>query len=359
MKDYKNYRIKEVYITRQEFKQIVNRVKRLYIYKKEEPDFSKFIGARIYVYDTKKWMHIVGRLDETNKIIHYIASRETDEEKILSNENMKGKALKVAGQVLGKIDYDKTYLERNPKHAIYSSKAYTYFDADPDYNGKRTEHCYGYDVNKMYLSILSSTIPDTKNPLGEGKVEPGEIGFIQSGSFTKNKKGEYREHLTIVGEGKFALFRFKEIDSPFKNFAQKTIKKIEKAKEEKNKLEETRLKNTVVFMIGQIQNKNPFVRASIVEKANQLILNAKDNNTIYINTDSIVSVVPRDDLEIDNCKVGAFKLEHEDKTFWYKDFNYIWYDTEKEKESIRGKIKGVIETSIEDYFHSDLIDEEE
>ena len=127
-------------------------------------------------------------------------------------------------------------------------------------------------------------------------------------------------------------------------------------------MEETRLKNTVVFMIGQIQNKNPFVRASIVENANKLILNAKDNNTIYINTDSIVSLVPRDDLEIDNCKVGAFKIEHEDKPFWYKDFNYIWHDTENKKESIRGKIKGEIKASIEDYFPSDLMiceDEEE
>ena len=112
-------------------------------------------------------------------------------------------------------------------------------------------------------------------------------------------------------------------------------------------------------MIGQIQNKNPFVRASIVEKANKLILNAKDNNTIYINTDSIVSLVPRYDLEVDDYKVGAFKLEHEDKPFWYKDFNYIWYDTEKNKESIRGKIKGVIKASIEDYFPSDLISEDE
>ena len=359
MKDYKNYRIKEVYITRKEFKALASRVKRLYLYKKEEPDFSKFIGARIYIYDTKKWMHIVGRLDDTNKIIHYISSRETDEENVLSNEDTKAKALKVAGQILGKIDYDKTYLQRNPEHAIYSSKAYTFFDADPDYNGKTIDHCYGYDVNKMYLSILSDTIPDTRNPLGEGIVGPGEIGFIQSGTFTKNKRGEYREHLKLVKEGKFALFRFKDIESPFKSFAQSTIKKIEKAKQDKNKFEETRLKNTVVFMIGQIQNKNPFVRASIVEKANKLILNAKDNNTIYINTDSIVSLVPRYDLEIDSCKVGAFKLEHEDKPFWYKDFNYIWYDTEKKKESIRGKIKGEIKASIEDYFPSDLIDEEE
>ena len=48
-----------------------------------------------------------------------------------------------------------------------------------------------------------------------------------------------------------------------------------------------------------------------------------DENTIYCNTDSIVSLVPRDDLEIGD-DIGQFKEEDKGKMFAYKGFEYQW-----------------------------------
>ena len=56
-----------------------------------------------------------------------------------------------------------------------------------------------------------------------------------------------------------------------------------------------------------------------------------DSNTIYCNTDSLVSIVPRKDI-ITGQGIGQFKIEKKGK-FIFKGFNYQW---KGEPPSMRG-----------------------
>ena len=94
----------------------------------------------------------------------------------------------------------------------------------------------------------------------------------------------------------------------------KLNEKVKKAKSKEEKLE---LKSVYRFAIGDLQNINPFWRATIVKRCNQLVEKYKDNWTIYCNTDSIVSAVRRPDIE--NDPQFKWKLKREGETFkWQK-----------------------------------------
>ena len=88
------------------------------------------------------------------------------------------------------------------------------------------------------------------------------------------------------------------------------------------------------FCVGFLQHRDPYTRAQIVGLANDRILSLIDENTIYCNTDSIVSLTERPDLEIGN-DIGQWKVEHRDK-FAFVGYNYQWGTG---LPSIRGKPK--------------------
>ena len=83
--------------------------------------------------------------------------------------------------------------------------------------------------------------------------------------------------------------------------------------------------------MGNLQNHNPFYRATVVSRANNLIKSLIDENTIYSNTDSIVSLVERHDLPLSK-DIGGWKVENKGE-FAFIGFNYQW---NKEKPHYRG-----------------------
>ena len=83
-----------------------------------------------------------------------------------------------------------------------------------------------------------------------------------------------------------------------------------------------------------MQNRNPYIRANIIGLCNDKIKSLIDKNTLYANTDSIVSLIERPELELGD-NIGQWKVEHRGK-FAYIDYSYQWNET---CPSIRGKPK--------------------
>lgn len=194
--------------------------------------------------------------------------------------------------------------------AIEPTKQLMYFNKE--LNNSRYEDCYGYDRNSAFTWAMMQPIPNTdKEPDLLRKTKSGEIGFNLDGSVCFEK-------------GHFCNFIFEAQESPFINFAKKWYLKKRDAKTEADK---EKAKETLNFCIGYMHRTNPFIRNCIVARSNNYILSLIDENTLYCNTDSIVSRRRRRDLELDLGKeLGQWKIEHRGD-FAYKDFTYQWNDT--------------------------------
>ena len=203
----------------------------------------------------------------------------------------------------------------NFKKFLFSAKPILW--KNDKYEGEWIE-AYSYDINSSYSFAMLKEMPDTTVPPHEGKVKKGEVGFKE------DSKGNF----VPVFEGKYSFWIFPLIPSPFTNFVKVWYDKKNSAKSPEDR---EKAKETMNFYVGYLQKKNPFVRAMILYHANSYIASFMDSNTIYCNTDSLVSIVPRKDIIIGKG-LGQFKLEKKGK-FIFKGFNYQW---EGEPPSIRG-----------------------
>lgn len=187
---------------------------------------------------------------------------------------------------------------------------------------QRVDGCYSYDVNSAYGKAMTYDMPDTREMIEEiREVRYGEIGFINIERETFD--GFYQAEgqalqMVLAGEGR-ADYIFPMMESPFVDFAERWYERKVCAT---NRAEKTIAKEMMNYAVGYLQRKNPFLRAAVVEYANRLIYSVFDKDTIYCNTDSIVSMRKRDDLPIGN-EMGQFKNDHSG-SFALKDFNYQW-----------------------------------
>lgn len=184
-----------------------------------------------------------------------------------------------------------------------------------EYEGKRVK-AICYDMNSAYGYGMLQPMPDTSKPPRRGIIKPGEIGFNEV---------SYNGDIEIQSlEPFFSGYSeniFKIIPSPLDKFVNKwyNVKK-----EAIDKVTKTKAKNMLVYSVGMLQRHNPFLRAAIIGQCNNYIKSLFDENTIYANTDSIVSLEPRPDLPIGE-DIGQFKIEH-DGDFAYIGFNHQWND---------------------------------
>ena len=113
---------------------------------------------------------------------------------------------------------------------------------------------------------------------------------------------------------------FPKIKSPFIHFVDYYyfLKSTAKNKEERQKYKEI-----LNYSVGFIRRKNPFIHSAILSYARTRMIKLIDKNTIYCNTDSIISAVKRNDLEI-GTNVGQFKIERENKEFAINNSGYQW-----------------------------------
>ena len=200
---------------------------------------------------------------------------------------------------------------------------------NPKYSGQRFDNCVCYDRNSAYSSAMLEPIPDTKViPRRNDYVKKGEIGF-------REMAVGYDEGIhfyAVFEEGLLAEYIFPAIESPFQKFVEFFYNKRAKA----TGIEADKVKQMLNYAVGYIRRKNPFIHSCILSRARYYIENLIDENTLYSNTDSIISKVPRPDIEKMVGKgLGQFKVEHKGN-FAYNGSGYQW---NFESPSIRGRSK--------------------
>lgn len=172
--------------------------------------------------------------------------------------------------------------------------------SNPKYEGTRND-AIGYDLNSSYSYAMLKDMPDTSVPYHAGFIKEGEIGFSDTeGTLQPKFKG-------------FSLWIFPLMKSPFTRFVNHWYEQKKKG----NK----KAKGILNFSVGYLQKVNPFLRATIIYYANQEIAKLIDEDTLYCNTDSIVSMKEKN-LTIGK-EIGNFKIEHKGK-FAYVGMNYQW-----------------------------------
>lgn len=192
---------------------------------------------------------------------------------------------------------------------LLTARPLLYFN--PKYDRTRNE-AIGYDLNSSYPYAMLNDMPDTSVPYRTGTVKEGEMGFREDG------EGNF----VPVFAGHFAIWIFPMMKSPFTRFVKTWYDRKFNAKSDQERL---KAKGVLNYCIGYLQRTNPFLRAAIIYYANKKIADLIDENTLYCNTDSIVSLKP---LNLDlGPKIGQFKVEHKGK-FAYNGYNYQW-DFEK------------------------------
>ena len=311
--------IKKVYLDTERMNQLlkmVGDVPESVRWEKHQKD--TFVSSQIYVWEEAGCVNVVGRFLLETKIRHYkhmLDDRKVDEN--LSEPVDIIRAFK--SKYLKKMD---NLVERNEDWKQYSVAAIQYHDKK--HEGQLLPDCYCYDLNSAYAVFALESMPDTTRPLGYGMVEEGQIGFRDTGRTILHidkytGKQEVRCAMTVCEPGEYAKFRFPLIDSPFAKYFENQWKKKSKPKNDTMK---RNAKNSIVIAVGAMQNINPFYRITIVDRANKFIKKWSDENTVFCNTDSIVSLVKRDDLTIGDG-LGEFKVEaHGD--FTYMGANYEW-----------------------------------
>lgn len=282
-----------------------------------KPDLSQTIYTKVYIWQESGCFNILGRYIEFPKIMHY--KHMMDDREVIDEVSV--------GDIIKGFrahNYVHDIVKEKPEYKDLSVRPYTY--QNKEYNNQWIDDCYCYDLNSAYGHFLKQDLPDTERPLGKGIVGPGEIGFLDSGNIIthtnkQTKQVSLRKDMMIVEEGEYAEYRFPLIPSRYIKYADNRYNEKFNAK---NKQEKANAKKKIIVTVGGLQNINPFIRITIVNRANNYILSLKDKNTIYCNTDSIVSKVRREDLEI-GTGLGQFKLEHHGR-FKYNGMNYEWED---------------------------------
>ena len=273
-----------------------------------------------YAYYTDSLVNFKITFKKGNKVCTY-KCRKDGERKLQSI--IGGDAFRICKQYVGKND--KFDLRNNP-HIDLWEKILCWSDKDdkfligakailysnPKYEGQRVR-AYSYDLNSSYSNGMLQDMPDTSvNPRIRDKIKnKNELGF-----YIENKELICTEEI-----GKFCDFIFPKVESPFKKFVEVWYKRKKEA--QSGTKEKQKAKDVLNFSVGYYQKVNPFIRARIISYANKLISDLMDENTILCNTDSIVSLVPRKDLNIGE-NIGQFKEENKGTLFAYKGYEYQW-----------------------------------
>lgn len=232
-----------------------------------------------------------------------------------------GEAYKILKQYVRNLpdlredEYYKDFLEENQDISKIGTIA-AVASYNPKYDNMRIENCFGYDLNSAWPYFMKSDMPDTSvKPRIYEKVGDNEIGFVA------DDNSQWR----LCRKGEWAMFIFPLIESPFKRFVDVWYAKKKNAK---NKAEKNKAKGILNFSIGYLQKVNPFIRATIICRANEYINSLIYENgklrddVLYWNTDSIVCTHELPDLKIGE-ELGEWKLQYSG-SFALKKSVYQW-----------------------------------
>lgn len=191
------------------------------------------------------------------------------------------------------------------------------------------EKAYCYDLNSAYLSVLKDgKYPDVdKGDLGFGMVEAEQIGFVCINGF--DDKGREQKIITeIKYEGEWAEHRFvMSYSQPLYDWVHRTYDRLCQYKKEGKKYEAGIEKLAIVKSIGVLRNHNVWFHSYIVRKISRFMRENLDEYSILWNTDSIISLTKREDLQI-GSGLGEFKLEFDGCPMRHIGVNYAWRDSD-------------------------------
>ena len=181
---------------------------------------------------------------------------------------------------------------KNLMPAPYVNKKYDY---------SKDVYVYVYDMHRAFLKACFGLYPDTtEQPKLLARVGENEVGFDEDGIPILEDDGH--SHLYV-----FPLVKNKGIEK-WANYMNKKILDLKGKEDKKQELYDA--KHEYTDAIGMICRHNPFFHNMISGRCIEYIANLIDENTIRSVTDSIVSLVPRPDLEIGD-DMGQFNLEFE------------------------------------------------
>lgn len=190
--------------------------------------------------------------------------------------------------------------------------------------------CYSYDINSAFSWAMLQKMPDTRQlPRVNGIVGEDEMGFYKNGKVT-------------ITPGMPADYVFPLIESPFKDYVYKYYELKQK---EKDSNKRKMWKFWLNIPTGVLQRHNIFLRNAVLFYSNKKIESYIDENTIYCNTDSIVSLKRRYDIPLGD-EIGLFKEEHKNEKFKFiKEGIYQWNN--------ECHYKGIKGSCITDIEHTD------
>lgn len=298
--NYNYCKIKQVPVNLEQMKEILAYVKEYFNYSYSKPPTDKRIKAEVYIDDCPKNLKVTGRYINSVKLTTYIFSKDGLEAELEPSVSETYREMVKKTEDYHDLLKEDSYMNNFTSSPLLFSD-YRYF--------YKTQEVICYDTNLTYFYLLGQDFPDTRQPRGRGIVRPREIGFRISGRVVQGNDGTQRSQLILVNPGDYADFRYPKRPSPFKRYIDYKLKQLELVKD---KEERSKVKSSINKSVGNLQHHNPIWRAWIVESGNKRIKSLMDKNTIYANTDCVVSLVPRPDIPVSD-KIGEFKIEHQGK----------------------------------------------
>lgn len=190
----------------------------------------------------------------------------------------------------------------------------------------KSEHqIVSYDLNSAYASVLMNKIIDTYQMDFFREVKENEVGFLLD------------TDLTMVHNG-FADVVFPLIDSPYKDYVQEWYYK--KQNSPKGSAERDIAKEILVITVGLWQNKNPFLRAYVVNTCNEFIerlITKYEEKVCMWNTDAIYCSEEIPEINaLCGTEIGQFKIEYKGL---FRQKGTAYQKVDEHETSYRGIIK--------------------
>ena len=273
---------------------------------------NETFGIKAFIEDCEVQFKLTYR--RGSKPCTYIFRKDGDTSQVIDG----GEAFRILSLYYKVPHVDEKYCGRYDEGGMSASP---WLYKNDKYEGTRNK-AYSYDLNSAYSFGMLQKMPDTsKEPQAKQIIEGKEIGFKEV------PKPHDPNNVMLVPMYKgYSLYTFPLIESPFKKFVETWYNK------KLNPDTKNKAKGVLNSSIGYLQKVNPFLRATIIGYCNEFIKSKMDENTLYCNTDSLVSLVKRDDFKI-GTNIGEWKIDHEG-LFAYKKYNYQW---DFEKPHYRGK----------------------
>lgn len=199
--------------------------------------------------------------------------------------------------------------------AIDSATPLIGYDDSPNRNNHK-HIAWGYDLNSAYSAAMLKGWIDVSKVPSRGFINPiTQIGFdYNDDGMLELKHSGYCEWI------------FDKCETPegVKQFIFKWYKMKEEAVAAGDILQKNKAKSMLNYVVGYFQKVNPWLRAWVVCSCNEYIQNLLDEDSLFWNTDAIVSLRRRPDLEANlGTGIGQWKLEHEGEVAYVNNC-YQW-----------------------------------